>query len=401
MKGLVKQLVSFPVANLSASYLHINYSMYSGFEKCARVYNGVSAYFDKAPIYFLTCQDKNEPQGRITQKSIEIIYKHASVTFKPKESDEFMSWDGNGLRWIGHLGAEDPRVMEYNNELYMYYTMNNPYAERPVRGMNIIKISDAINGKEEGQFLHYGNREMEKNWLFLNNGTQLLVLYDLFPYLIGEIAVDQFIPRIQRNYKCIETFKLEGGIHFASNAIKIDINGTSEYMFLFNYIRGAELKDRYITHIGFMQAEGDFEILRISAISLNIGLPYESFQYISSLAVKGRSTLNASKNDIIVIGGGLDDSQVFQSEVSLADLLKIPTIGCTAEYSNRRYFKPDPMIFTNEIPCDNEFTLGKLLGPLFFLIVLNIGLLAFMLKLFNDRNRKGYESIELVEGKID
>ena len=89
--------------SLASRRFPIDLAKYPGLSKCEKIYNGVSANYNNLPIMFLTCQDKKAPEGRWTEKTIEILYNNTLITFQIQETKEFMGWDAEGLPWKNYL----------------------------------------------------------------------------------------------------------------------------------------------------------------------------------------------------------------------------------------------------------------------------------------------------------
>ena len=334
-----------------------------GLQQCESFFNGVIPRIQFQEIIIVRCMETLNNRRR---SSIKIILNQKVVSLNITETEEYIKWGGGGDGWWQYFGPEDPRIFEFNHELYLYYTMTNPHPRKPLRGLEYIKLIDAIANDSRGHFMQpniFGSDpgSIEKNWLFFNNGTNILALYSLHPYILGEVIGDSFRARIKREYKCMNGLS---HVHFSSNAIKVNNHGTVEYMFVFNEkIEDSSHPLSYHPYLAFMQSEPPFDLLRITKGNFKIDIHSDRFQFINSLTVLGKSELFADKGDSILVSGGLDDSKVFAETFPIDHFLNLETKRCGMEYSEWDYF---PAV--NE--CKSTLDLGLIVSLLMILILI-------------------------------
>ena len=236
--------------------------------------------------------------------------------------------------------------------------MTNPHAKNPMRGLEFIKLSDAISGDSRGHFMQpeiFGKDAnwVEKNWLFINNGTNILALYNLQPFILGEVIGDSLRARIKRDYKCMDGLN---NVHFSSNAIKINNHGRIEYMFVFNEKTG---NVAYNTYFAFMETKAPFNLLRISKKRFELGLPADRFTFINSITILNKAELFADKGDTILLSGGIDDTKVFVEPFKMEFFLEIEMKSCIVENSEWAYFN-------NVQECPSTVDFGLLISIAMF-----------------------------------
>ena len=335
--GLPDSYESSEVVKGEATIVKFDYSL-PGLDNCEDLINGVVTKFKSEEVIIARCWAKLgptlatfNPEARLT--SIKLLFKKKAITLYARDTKEYLEW--NAGKQVGGLssfwGPEDPRVFEFKDELYIYYAMTNPHQELPYRGMEYIKFKDVVESNSDpqrGQFIkpNVFGREVqsaEKNWLFFSNSTNIMALYSLKPYILGLIEEDKFDAKIQYEFSCLSRFK---AIHFSSNAIKLNkINGTSEYMFIFN---DRSSTSTYIPYLGFMEAQEPYHLTRISRLPLHINVNHSKLIYSQSLTVKNSSSLIANHSSIILLSGGVDDKLFFKQEYSPTDLVNLPTDHC-------------------------------------------------------------------------
>ena len=217
--------------------------------------------------------------------------------------------------------------------------MTNPIGKMPLRSVEIIKLKDAFQGKGRGKFIDtriFGNGKeiVEKNWVFFNNGTNLLALYSIKPFVLGELAENTMVARIKREYNCINRFSTA---HLSSNALRINNKGQHEYIFIFNE-KHEDWHLTYDAYIGFMEVDTPHRLLRITKDKLDLGVPSDSFIYIDSITVKGKTNLFAERYDTLIVSGGVDDSAPFYKEFPVDFFLNLNTVECHAENNEMDFF---------------------------------------------------------------
>lgn len=326
-----------------------------GLKTCHNFFNGVFPKFGFKEIMLLRCVE--EEKG-VVKSSIKIVMDKKAVKLNITETQEYLTWNGDGNFWYQFFGPEDPRIFEFNSRLYIYYTMTNPKRARPYRGIEFIKLEDAVAGSSRGTFLtphifNDGSTEVEKNWLFFNNGTNLLALYSLKPYVLAEVEGENLKARIRRDYQCLDPLQR---VHFSSNAIKINNYGNTEYLFVFNdkYESDNHPKE-YFAYLGFMQSKPPFNLLRISKEPLKLKVNQKRFLFIESLTVLGKSELYADKDDIVLVSGGMDDESIFLEQIRVSALLNLETQKCGIDNAEFDYFQIGE-------PCDSTGSPSLLLS---------------------------------------
>ena len=322
-------------------------------EECNTLYNAVFTVIDFHYVMIVRCNLFIGPDNN--KSYIKFFFLNKISSFSVMESKEYLDWNGNWLPRHGCIGAEDARIFEFKSKLYMYYTMSNPKARMPLRGIEYLPLKDAILGNRRGKYLEARifdrNQEVvEKNWIFFSNETNLLALYSIKPFILGEIVENTLVARVQRDYICVNDFKLA---HLSSNAIMINNYGRKEYMFIFNEKREGE-KFKYHAHIGFMEIRSPHRLLRISKEEVHININATKYTYISSLTVKGKPSLQAGKHDTIIVSGGLDDTLPFYFEFSVDYFLNQPTVQCQAENNELEFFLDS---LSNQCETDNTWTI--------------------------------------------
>eukprot|EP00834_Sanchytrium_tribonematis_P008423 NODE_984_length_2791_cov_0.439822.p2 type:complete len:283 gc:universal NODE_984_length_2791_cov_0.439822:2631-1783(-) len=220
--------------------------------------------------------------------------------------------------------------------MYIYYIMTNPKGEFPYRGVELMSIQDALGGSTKHHFIKTSIfnekvQKREKNWVFIYNQTNLLVLHSLRPFILGELVHMTLLQaQIIRNYNCITKFTKN--IHLSSNSILIQNNNKMEFMFIFNEMKIGKKYKVYKPYLAFLQSEAPYDLLRITEMPLNFNMtkqfknPYNAFY--SGLSVLNRHDLTALQHDIIILSGGINDKYQFKLEIPLVQLLQLNTSKC-------------------------------------------------------------------------
>eukprot|EP00834_Sanchytrium_tribonematis_P007540 NODE_697_length_4659_cov_0.783991.p2 type:complete len:386 gc:universal NODE_697_length_4659_cov_0.783991:4120-2963(-) len=320
-----------------------DFSNYDGIDECEVLFNGVVYKLNQEELLILrcTCVENNKRRS-----VVKFLTRSFSQTYSSEMSQEFMGWDTNNTRdgqWKNFIGPEEARIFEFKDDIFLYYSMTNPLPQFPMRGIEIIKLKDALSqnyAKSKSKTFLQTNvfgasPKVEKNWVFIDNGTDLIVLYKMNPYILGDISNSTFNARIKRQYNC---FHPEDEVHFSSNAIKIIQDNQPEYMVAFNN-RPIEDSSKYLSHLAFFQAEAPFELKRITRNTIDFGIEYNKLIYFDGITIQGKNELHTdSLDDVILLSGGIDDKNVFKIQIYLRDLMELPSKSCTAENGEWAYF---------------------------------------------------------------
>eukprot|EP00834_Sanchytrium_tribonematis_P001230 NODE_28_length_38599_cov_0.791792.p9 type:complete len:392 gc:universal NODE_28_length_38599_cov_0.791792:21740-22915(+) len=361
-------------------------------QECIKIFNGVTVRYNKKDYLILRCK----LDGNIKITNIKLISPDKVATLNITETDAFKNWDGGKSYYKQFYGAEDPRIMQFQNEIYIYYTMNNPNPRKPVRSLGYMKLKDAISGSDIANFLTpsiFGQDpgEIEKNWLFISNETDILVLYNLKPYILADIRDNQLVAQIQRDYDCVRNFDR---VHFSSNAIEIDNNGKEEFMFVFN-VREYSNPTNYFPYVGFLEANAPFQLLRITNHPLKFISDAKKWSYVQGLTVKSQRQFNAFLNDTILFTGGVDDEKVFMGEAKLKDLMSMETKLCTFPSNEWNYFKPAQTlvcpIINDTLEHGNDSRHRRHFGYQFLVAVIVI--FVFLIGILFKKSRQGRSKI--------
>eukprot|EP00834_Sanchytrium_tribonematis_P000819 NODE_16_length_49026_cov_1.035992.p14 type:complete len:279 gc:universal NODE_16_length_49026_cov_1.035992:17906-18742(+) len=257
-------------------------------KECHEIFNGVYREYKDHIQYILRC--KNEKDGK-AHSEVKIIDNKNVYTYDALESAAFLKWDCCNGKFPFHEfhGAEEPRLFYYKNEAYLYYSMNNPLAKDPIRGIEYIKYEDAMKNKQTATFLQpniFGKtNEVEKNWIFFSNQTDILVYYSMNPWILGEVNQEKktFEAKISRNYDCVDP---KMSVHFSSNALPVNVDGREELLYFVNY-RPHPGQMEYVPGFAFMSATAPYELLRVSNDHLESSLKPQKLVYYNSITVKG------------------------------------------------------------------------------------------------------------------
>eukprot|EP00834_Sanchytrium_tribonematis_P007288 NODE_639_length_5118_cov_0.568440.p1 type:complete len:376 gc:universal NODE_639_length_5118_cov_0.568440:3251-4378(+) len=373
------------ISDIPSKLLDIKSQYPNDFNECYAVFNAIFTKYQNQDLIILRCNQS--PHNRY----IKFIYNHQISILNVNTSQEYYNWPEPVSGWHHYYGPEDPRLFEFNHEIYLYYTMNNPHQQYPVRGLEYIKLKDAINHKNNSHFItpHIFNapvKEIEKNWLFIHNKTNIVILYSIHPYILGELNNNFLDAKIKREYSCFINMNTE--VHFSTNAIEIPQHKV--FLFIIN-IRGGS--HRYITHFTLMQNHPPFEIISISQQSIHMHLNDTKFQFINSLTLKNKDSLTADLEDILILSGGLDDKLIFESELSIKSVLQVPMQVCKVPYSEYDYFGyPEERNKLDEI---NDHELQWIMSCA---ILLGVLLIIFVIKW--RRKHPKYASIDLMEKQV-
>ena len=299
-----------------------------GIEDCIVFMNAVFYKIDSEEAILVRCQER---VGKEPKSSIKIIIGSKVHTLNIQDTKEYLEWKDNGNWLAAFIGAEEPRLFAFQNEIYIYYTMTNPHATYPIRSLNYIKLQDAIDGKNNGQFLTpqiNGKKQepMEKNWMFLHTNKYMLAVYSLKPYILAEVEGDKLVEKIRRDYGCLNRFE---NTHLSSNVLRVNNKGKEEFMFVFS--QKINHPKHYLSHLAFMESSAPFRLLRFSQDKIEISANATKFVYIASLTVKNKEVLHADPTDTILVSGGLDDDKMFLQEFEMQYFLDLPTQKCLVE----------------------------------------------------------------------
>eukprot|EP00834_Sanchytrium_tribonematis_P005769 NODE_373_length_8576_cov_0.988557.p3 type:complete len:409 gc:universal NODE_373_length_8576_cov_0.988557:8339-7113(-) len=408
---------------MSQSYFHIkgrvvNINPYKPqMPDCYRVYNIIFSKFENQDVILFRCDHHYNMDLYNGNSSIKFIISEPGLPLLPpdvpknkdslnqiiemplgtiktlqvQQTEAFNEWYSSTF-WQRYRGAEDPRIFQHQNELYLYYTNNNPQAQLPVRGIEIMKFRDALEGAADGLFLqpHFyehtnlfgGNTEIEKNWLLFSNESDILALYSLNPFIMGDLTLQNdrvalYNTQFKRQYSCFKNIKDE--VHFSSNVITINYHGELQYLFVFN-IRNETV--RYITHFAMMQNKAPFHLTRISKYPLKIDLDYNKFEFISGLNVRGKSELIANEGDVITLSGGIDDDVLFEADVFMEELLDMEMMTCESENREIKYFNLQQCDVQPFIPSIMHYSLNLML----ILVIIHLWIKLKKQKHFNKLN---------------
>eukprot|EP00834_Sanchytrium_tribonematis_P007309 NODE_643_length_5058_cov_0.251664.p2 type:complete len:387 gc:universal NODE_643_length_5058_cov_0.251664:2025-865(-) len=373
----------------------LNYKSNPHLQDCQDIFNGVIVQYKGHLMEIVRCY-----LGIINDRlysEIRILYNHQmyklNITETTAYKTQFMK-----TYWMKAFGPEDPRVTVFNNELYLYFTMTNSQAQDPFRGMEMMKIEHVLQGNSTRQFLNVITdkpSQLEKNWLFFHNHTNLLVLYNLKPFSIGEMIDNQLQIRINRNYDCIDHIKEKGVIHFSSNAIRIQNHQKEEYMFIFSVIRTGDKFKQYLPFLGFFEANAPHRLLRISENVLDFNVNYDQFVYYSSMTVDSKVDLVANLHDRIIISGGIDDKKVFKLTSTLENILTIKTQQCHEPFSEWDYFKVQIQSNSSKlVNTPSIFDHFMETSTMLFIILVVIAILYGLIRISRIlMNRQGYDKL--------
>eukprot|EP00834_Sanchytrium_tribonematis_P002367 NODE_72_length_24857_cov_0.454399.p3 type:complete len:393 gc:universal NODE_72_length_24857_cov_0.454399:5320-4142(-) len=373
--------------------------IHSGLQDCKQVFNGVFTQYKGKTLEIVRCY-----LGKVNHfdtSEIRLIYDNRLYKLNVKDTPEFIKWGQHQESiWFHFYGPEDPRITYFNHEMYLYFTMTNPKQAYPIRGMEMMKMDDILNGSSERHFINLKNfngksTTLEKNWLFIYNSTNMLALYSLHPYVLGELKENTLINRIEREYDCLLDIITadDHKLHFSSNAIKINNNGSMEFMFVLNYMRDYPTR-QYHPYLAFVQAEKPYELLRISKNELKLNTKHKQFTIYSSITVKDKDDLFANENDILVLSGGIDDDHLFKVESRLEYYLDLPMTTCGRKHNEWAYFGyPKVETTTQSADIDPnklkmnadeskllEYTVTIPIWSILFVITLFLGLLIYSRK---------------------
>ena len=196
-----------------------------------------------------------------------------------------------------------------------------------MRSMFIMKLKDAMTSKytakEISNKIGY-QRKTEKHWGFISNEEtgQINVLYQLEPFTLGILDEKyQMFPVYVQEYSCLQS-QGHVNLNIATNIIRI--RSKKDLLVLIFHAKGAQ----YNPHILFLDTLFPYLPIMVSREPLDVkSNKNEEFIYLMSLSTE-RGSLEANKDDILIIGGGLSDRSAAFAKLTVPELFSIDYNMC-------------------------------------------------------------------------
>ena len=290
--------------------------------------NGAYAYADKKELLIYRCwrapyKDSVSGKERYSN-SIWIRSEGIDIEVPYKTPESFYTID-NGSPFLPYVGSEDPRVFEFQKELYIYYTGVTPYQRYPYRSLVIHKLSDALNNIASYKFIEphiKAAQVVEKNWLFIGNDTHINALYTLHPFVMGTVSNEKLLKMFSVEYDCLQQFE---HAHIGSNAILLHM-GMPMFAFIIN-IKLSNNPIKYESRIAWLASVYPYELYGISD-PWKVEVEHRNFVFYQNVVAKDRYHKEAFINDTLIISGGVDDQNIFKIEEPAQDWYDLKMNRC-------------------------------------------------------------------------
>ena len=216
-------------------------------------------------------------------------------------------------QWIG---VEDPRFF-YFKEWYLQFT--GDASDSHIRTMHIIPINTAIrNALPTNILTDIDNKPTEKNWAFFGE-TNLHAIYSLTPFTVGLVHGNKLNLLWKSDFDC-----LSGHITIATNALRVELHNDAYYLIIYH---DRETTDYYKHYVLLIQGSYPFKPLRRSSHPLKINAAHKKFIYLSSLNTESGNPV-ADLDSILILSGGIDDTQGVVMKTTAGQLLSRTTAIC-------------------------------------------------------------------------
>lgn len=207
-----------------------------------------------------------------------------------------------------YIGMEDPRIFEFNNELWIYFHDNgNVMKNKRKNNIVIAKLKDPSNSI----YLFTDKMSnMEKNWMPFVYNNELYIEYSLCPHVILKPDLQTgYSPIVYTSYtKFSEKRTLGGG----SPSVKIYVKGIGYYLG-FGHTRGKYgivcVRKNFFY---IFQNKPPFNIIWFGP-ELNMEQNHKNIEFGTGLLVK---------DNIVYVSYGIDDCYGKINEYKLEDVIK-------------------------------------------------------------------------------
>ena len=236
---------------------------------------------------------------------------------------------GSAVGW-SWIGAEDGRFFIHKDIIYIAFTA--PSAREQIdnmRGMFIAKLKDAMSNKyiakEVDNQIGY-TRKSEKHWAFIGDAenNNINVIYQLEPFTLGFLDDSlKLLPVAVQTYSCLESSG-HTTLNIATNIVKI--HQKKDVLVLIYHVKGAT----YNPHVLLLDAEFPYAPIMTSRDPLEIKADHQDFVYVTSLSTE-RGTLEANRDDVLVMGIGLSDRGAAYTKLSVKELFALDYIMCNGD----------------------------------------------------------------------